>query len=188
MHRSLLQAFDDCTTLSTTFKLLESFEGLLERDAIAADLAKKHHEMVMAFVAEVKEVHELFLSNKAWPLLSKNSPPHSGTLAIHCLPLLQHVVGLMLDWCQLDCCDCYCCRLCSFVEVCLPVPSGSSYQYVTVLNCIYSLCYGQMRICGKDEEKCCSKHVCLWLCRFCCMGEGPGGAAAGTNGQAAGHG
>ncbi len=25
-------AFDDCTTLSTTFKLLDSFEGLLERE------------------------------------------------------------------------------------------------------------------------------------------------------------
>lgn len=36
-----LQAFDDCTTLSSTFKLLDSFEGLLEREAIAAELAKK---------------------------------------------------------------------------------------------------------------------------------------------------
>ena len=35
------QAFDDCTTLSSTFKLLDSFEGLLEREAIAAELAKK---------------------------------------------------------------------------------------------------------------------------------------------------
>lgn len=35
------QAFDDCTTLTSTFKLLDSFEGLLEREAIAAELAKK---------------------------------------------------------------------------------------------------------------------------------------------------
>jgi hypothetical protein len=35
------QAFDDCTTLSSTFKLLDSFEGLLEREAIAAELTKK---------------------------------------------------------------------------------------------------------------------------------------------------
>ncbi len=26
------QAFDDCTTLAATFKLLDSFEGLLERE------------------------------------------------------------------------------------------------------------------------------------------------------------
>lgn len=37
----LPQAFDDCTTLNSTFKLLDSFEGLLEREAIAAELAKK---------------------------------------------------------------------------------------------------------------------------------------------------
>lgn len=37
----LCQAFDDCKTLSSTFKLLDSFEGLLEREAIAAELAKK---------------------------------------------------------------------------------------------------------------------------------------------------
>jgi dynein heavy chain len=75
-----LQAFDDCTTLSSTFKLLESFEGLLERDAIAAELAKKHKDMVAAFASDVKEVHELFLANRAFPVLSKNSPPHSGAL------------------------------------------------------------------------------------------------------------
>eukprot|EP00879_Flechtneria_rotunda_P005416 GHRR01005708.1.p1 GENE.GHRR01005708.1~~GHRR01005708.1.p1 ORF type:complete len:1495 (+),score=578.36 GHRR01005708.1:300-4784(+) len=77
----IMQAFDDCTTLNSTFKLLESFEGLLERDAIAAELAKKHRDMVATFGAEVKEVHELFLSHKAWPVLSKNSPPHSGAVS-----------------------------------------------------------------------------------------------------------
>lgn len=78
---SLCQAFDDCTTLSSTFKLLESFEGLLERDAIAAEVAKKHKDMVDSFAADVAEVHELFLSHKAWPVLSKNAPPHSGWCA-----------------------------------------------------------------------------------------------------------
>lgn len=31
----VLAAFDDCATMSATFKLLDSFEGLLERDIIA---------------------------------------------------------------------------------------------------------------------------------------------------------
>eukprot|EP00878_Enallax_costatus_P014708 GHUV01015385.1.p1 GENE.GHUV01015385.1~~GHUV01015385.1.p1 ORF type:complete len:890 (+),score=327.73 GHUV01015385.1:1824-4493(+) len=83
----IMQAFDDCTTLSSTFKLLESFEGLLERDAIAAEVAKKHKDMVDSFAADVAEVHELFMSNKAWPVLSKNAPPHSGAV--------QWVRGLM---------------------------------------------------------------------------------------------
>jgi dynein heavy chain len=72
------QAFDDCTTLAATFKLLESFEGLLERDAIAAELAKKHVSMVTAFADDVKEVQELFHAHQEFPQLSKNSPPHSG--------------------------------------------------------------------------------------------------------------
>lgn len=79
----MVQAFDDCTTLSSTFKLLESFEGLLERDAIAAEVAKKHKDMVAAFASDVKEVHELFLANRAFPVLSKNSPPHSGAAEWH---------------------------------------------------------------------------------------------------------
>lgn len=78
-----MQAFDDCTTLAATFKLLESFEGLLERDAISAELAKKHLTMVNAFADDVKEVHELFLAHQEFPLLSRNTPPHSGEL---CLP------------------------------------------------------------------------------------------------------
>lgn len=75
---TFMQAFDDCTTLAATFKLLESFEGLLERDTIAAELAKKHLTMVTAFADDVKEVHELFLAHQEFPLLGKNSPPHSG--------------------------------------------------------------------------------------------------------------
>jgi hypothetical protein len=73
-----VQAFDDCTTLAATFKLLESFVGLLERDTIAAELAKKHLTMVAAFADDIKEVHELFQAHQECPQLSKNSPPHSG--------------------------------------------------------------------------------------------------------------
>lgn len=84
MHAQLLQAFDDCTTLAATFKLLESFEGLLERDTIAAELAKKHLTMVTAFADDIKEVHEVFQAHQEFPLLSKNSPPHSGTHRTAC--------------------------------------------------------------------------------------------------------
>lgn len=74
------QAFDDCTTLAATFKLLESFEGLLERDAIAAELAAKHLTMVNAFADDVREVQDIFQAHQEFPQLSKNSPPHSGAL------------------------------------------------------------------------------------------------------------
>lgn len=40
------QGFDDCTAVAATFKLLDSFEGLLDRDAIARDLERKHLDLV----------------------------------------------------------------------------------------------------------------------------------------------
>lgn len=49
-----LQAFDDCTTISMTFKLLDSFEGLLDREVIAADLEKKHADLLYAYQSDLK--------------------------------------------------------------------------------------------------------------------------------------
>jgi dynein heavy chain len=37
----ITQAFDDCTTIGNCFKLMDAFEGLLDRDLIASDLDKK---------------------------------------------------------------------------------------------------------------------------------------------------
>ena len=42
-----IQAFDDCTTIGMTFKLLESFEGLLDREVIATDLEKKNADLLV---------------------------------------------------------------------------------------------------------------------------------------------
>lgn len=39
----VLAAFDDCATMSATFKLLDSFEGLLERDVIAQVWVSRQH-------------------------------------------------------------------------------------------------------------------------------------------------
>lgn len=52
---SALQGFDECTTVGATFKLFESFEGLVERDAISADLERKHAELVRSFLFELHE-------------------------------------------------------------------------------------------------------------------------------------
>jgi len=38
----LTQAFDDCDTIAGKFKLLDSFEGLLNRPNIQDELEKKH--------------------------------------------------------------------------------------------------------------------------------------------------
>lgn len=56
MASSTPQGFDECTTVTAAFKLFEGFEGLVERDAISADLERKHAELVRTFLAELREV------------------------------------------------------------------------------------------------------------------------------------
>ena len=52
----IIQGFEDCVTVGTAFKLFDSFEGLLEREIIMADLEKKQMELVRFFGADLKEV------------------------------------------------------------------------------------------------------------------------------------
>lgn len=72
------QAFDDCTTIGTTFKLLDSFEGLLDREVIAHDLEKKHTDLLHSYARDLKDVADLFHQYKDRPIVAKNSAPYSG--------------------------------------------------------------------------------------------------------------
>jgi hypothetical protein len=63
-----------------TFKLLDSFEGLLDREVIAADLEKKNIDLVRAFGADLKDVADIFATFKDRPVVNKNSAPHSGVM------------------------------------------------------------------------------------------------------------
>lgn len=74
-------ALDDSPSVGRTFKLLDSFEGVLDRDLIAADLEKKKVKLLATFSADVKEVQDLFTSGRAAPPLPKNAAPHSGAVA-----------------------------------------------------------------------------------------------------------
>lgn len=76
-----MQAFDDCTTVAATFKLLESFEGLLDRDAISADLERKHAELLRSYTHDLREVSDTFHSQRDSPPLPKNAAPYSGAVA-----------------------------------------------------------------------------------------------------------
>lgn len=51
-----MQAVDDCTTVAAIFKLLEGFEGLLEREAIAGELERKYLELLAAFSVDIRQV------------------------------------------------------------------------------------------------------------------------------------
>lgn len=74
-------ALDDSPTVLRTFKLLDSFEGVLDRDLVAADLERKKLALVAAFGADVREVGAVFAAGRGAPVLSKNAAPHSGAVA-----------------------------------------------------------------------------------------------------------
>eukprot|EP00955_Chlamydomonas_euryale_P098697 365162-Chlamydomonas_euryale.AAC.21 len=77
----IIQAFDDCTTIGSTFKLLDSFEGLLEREVIAADLEKKNDELLDAYYNDLRDVQEIFHTYKDRPIVARNAAPYSGAVA-----------------------------------------------------------------------------------------------------------
>ena len=67
------QGFEDCSTVAMAFKLFDSFEGLLEREIITADLEKKEVELVRDFGADVAQVSKI-LNRKDAPAIAKNAP------------------------------------------------------------------------------------------------------------------
>eukprot|EP00736_Rhodelphis_marinus_P010572 Rmarinus@m.9666 len=76
----ICQAFDDCTTVYGCFKLLDSFEGLLDREIIQHDMEKKHTALLHAYGADLRECLELFNQGKDSPYIDKNKPPSAGSV------------------------------------------------------------------------------------------------------------
>lgn len=83
----LTQGFDDCDTLYGRFKLLDSFEGLLNRPIIQDELEKKHIILLESYKQDLKTVQQIFLEFR--PLvdrleerapISKNMPPVTGAV------------------------------------------------------------------------------------------------------------
>lgn len=72
----IIQAFDDCTTVGSTFKLLDSFEGLLEREIIQADLEKKHADLLRAYGHDLRDVQDAFQKHNHAPPTTNNSAPN----------------------------------------------------------------------------------------------------------------
>lgn len=77
----LMVAFDDCATIEARFKLLESFEGLLERPIVKDELDKKHAQLLQSFAEEHHAVQEEFLRYKDNPKIDNNLPPVAGSLS-----------------------------------------------------------------------------------------------------------
>ena len=76
----IIQAFDDCVTVFGRFKLLESFEGLLEREIIQTDLEKKNIDLLNGYAQDLKQVQEIFVVFKDHPPINYNAPPRAGAV------------------------------------------------------------------------------------------------------------
>jgi len=83
----LTQSFDDCDTMIGKFKLLESFEGLLNRPTIQDELERKHVTLLEIYKADLKTVSDIFQEGKILvekvderAPISSNMPPIAGGL------------------------------------------------------------------------------------------------------------
>jgi len=86
----LTQAFDDCDTIAGKFKLLDSFEGLLNRPNIQDELEKKHINLLELYKQDLKTVASIFMEGKVLvdrektdsnAPIAQNMPPIAGALA-----------------------------------------------------------------------------------------------------------
>lgn len=94
-------AFDDCSTVYGRFKLLDSFEGLLERPIIQDELEKKYISLVQSYGADLKTVQEQFLQNRDNCPIAWNLPPIAGALT-WCRGLVERIQIPMNKLNQLD--------------------------------------------------------------------------------------
>ena len=90
----LMQGFDDSPTIQGRFKLLDSFETLLDRPIIQDELERKHAALIESFSEDLKLTQEIFLSKKDEPPIPTNQPPMSGAI-IWCSGLKSRIVGPM---------------------------------------------------------------------------------------------
>lgn len=83
----LTQSFDDCDTIIGKFKLLDSFEGLLNRPIIQDELERKQITLLELFKSDLKITQQIFQEGKLLvervderSPISSNMPPIAGAL------------------------------------------------------------------------------------------------------------
>ncbi len=76
----LIKAFDDCSTIESSFKVIESFQPLLTREAIQQEVEKKQSDLIVSYKADLKKVQGEFNSMKNEPPTGSNLPPTAGAL------------------------------------------------------------------------------------------------------------
>ena len=86
----IVQGFDDATTVTGKFRLLDTFDNLITRPIIADELEKKHAALIEAVHIDVHEALVIFERHRENPLVASNLPPVAGALS-WCRGLLERV-------------------------------------------------------------------------------------------------
>jgi len=94
MASVLTQGFDDCATVNGCFKLLESFDQVLERPLVNEELENKNLSLLMEFGKDVALVQQEFFEFQSNPRIFSNLPPIAGAVT-WCRGLLDRVSGPM---------------------------------------------------------------------------------------------
>lgn len=117
----LTQAFDDCVNIYARFKLLDSFDTLLERPLIQDELERKHITLVQMYGQDLRRVQEvsaalpatdgalyhvlcfpqIFMTERDMPPISWNLPPIAGAL-YWCRGLKERIIEPMAKIRQLN--------------------------------------------------------------------------------------
>lgn len=159
----LTQAFDDCATIYGRFKLLDSFDDLLERPIIQDELERKQIALVQQYGADLKRVQELFLTEREAPPISWNLPPIAGALS-WCRGLKERIQDPMGKLKQLS-------RTIMSREEAKEV----SKIYASIIASLDDYEHQKIEEWGADVER--SSQVCFQLCvcllSHCGMGRSP---------------
>ncbi|OQS01914.1 dynein heavy chain [Thraustotheca clavata] len=75
------QAFDDSKSITSRFKLFDSFDDLLERPIIKNELEKKHTVLIASYSEDLHAVQQIFVEKRENPPIGYNFPPYSGAVA-----------------------------------------------------------------------------------------------------------
>ncbi|CAK4776251.1 unnamed protein product [Aphanomyces euteiches] len=84
------QAFDDSKSITGRFKLLDSFDDLLERPIIKNELEKKHALLIASYHDDLHIVQQVFIEKRDMPPIGYNFPPFAGAVT-WCRGLLDRV-------------------------------------------------------------------------------------------------
>lgn len=76
----IAQGLEDCSAVEDAFKLLDSFEGLLDRDLIQNNLEKHFIKLLRQYRQHLKDVQSMFVKSRSVPPIYNNMPPIAGAL------------------------------------------------------------------------------------------------------------